>query len=119
MIEREMEDLIAAHAEEFFPRHVLVLQAKRLPQKTKWRHRCQARRSIQQTENLLSTRLCLKSTNGRKLNATTTLLDSFKWLRREEDWTRRGISCTPQACRMDLQHFGNATGWTLPSKRTF
>ncbi len=52
-------------------------------------------------------------------SATTTLLDSFKWLRREEDWTRRGISCTPQACRMDLQHFGNATGWTLPSKRTF
>src|SRR5260370_8122909 len=28
MIEREMEDLIAAHAEEFFPRHVLVLKGR-------------------------------------------------------------------------------------------
>ena len=28
MIEREMEDLIAAHAEEFFPRRVLVLKAR-------------------------------------------------------------------------------------------
>ena len=28
MIEREMEDLIAAHPEEFFPRHVLVLKGR-------------------------------------------------------------------------------------------
>jgi hypothetical protein len=28
MIEREMEDLIAAHAKEFFPRHVLVLKGR-------------------------------------------------------------------------------------------
>src|SRR5258708_13612249 len=28
MIEREMEDLIATHAEEFFPRHVLVLKGR-------------------------------------------------------------------------------------------
>jgi hypothetical protein len=28
MIEREMEDLIAAHTEEFFPRHVLVLKGR-------------------------------------------------------------------------------------------
>src|SRR6266404_6481354 len=95
---------------------IIVSQAKRLPQKTKWRHQCQARISIQQTENLLSMRLCLKSMNGLKLNATTTLLGSFKWLGREEDWARRGISCTPQVCPMDLQHFGNVSGWTLQWK---